>query len=80
MFAVINELQHDSSSIYVEGELGKRKLLFCVDTGASHSIIRPELVSVGLDRRKQYVLRTVTGDRVPVHGTVRLHIGLKARI
>ena len=58
------------SSLEVKGKIGKGEHSFVIDTGASRSIIKAQLVNNDQVLLKDmYKLRTATGELVPVNGT-----------
>ena len=59
----------------VDGRLGGRCPL-TIDTGSSISLVRPDLLQEDAEPLQEGWLRTVTGERPPVHGWSNMQLGL----
>lgn len=61
----------------VRGRIRDKEYDFILDTGASSSIIHPEVAGSDLVVNRDYKLKTATGQIVPVYGTtvIRFQIG-----
>jgi hypothetical protein len=60
----------------VEGRLGGRRCSLIVDTGSSISLVRPDLLQEEAEPLREGWLRTVTGERAPVHGWSNMQLGI----
>ena len=65
------------NSLTVSGSVDGKDCVITVDTGSNISIIRPDLLHRESSQLRDSWLRTVTGERAPIHGksTVQLEIG-----
>ena len=63
------------NSLTVSGSVDGKDCVITVDTGSNISIIRPDLLCGESSQLKDSWLRTVTGERAPIHGksTIQLH-------
>ena len=58
-------------NLSIQGELGRLPCSFILDTGATKSIVRPDIVKHGKSLRKcNYTLKTATGENVPINGAI----------
>ena len=60
----------------VDGRLGGRRCPLTIDTGSSISLVRSDLLQEDAERLQEGWLRTVTGERAPVHGWSNMQLGL----
>ncbi len=65
------------NSLTVSGSVDGKDCVITVDTGSNISTVRPDLLRGESSQLKDSWLRTVTGERAPIHGksTVQLEIG-----
>ncbi|KAJ8936264.1 hypothetical protein NQ318_019750, partial [Aromia moschata] len=73
--ARVASLQHPSNSVFVDGLVDGKERLLLLDTGATRTIIRPDIV--GTEARitpTSWRLRTATGDPATIRGETNVTI------
>ena len=60
----------------VDGRLGGKQCPLTIDTGSSISLVRPDLLQDKAEPLQEGWLRTVTGERAPVHGWSNMQLGI----
>src|SRR5215469_17888297 len=70
-----------SMNLIIRGRLGYLPCSFILDTGATKSIIRPDIVQhKQLRHKNSYLLKTATGENVPISGIMTDCVRLGDRI
>ena len=72
----IKSVNGASDSLVVEGRLGGRQRSLIIDTGSSISLVRPDMLQEEPEPLQEGWLRTVTGERAPVHGWSNMQLGI----
>ena len=75
--ATVASLQLLDNSMFVDAQINGEKRLMLLDTGATRTIIRPDIVTT-LTKIKptKWGLQTATGDPVRVHGEAQVQVTL----
>ena len=72
--AQVASLQHKFNSIFVDGFVDGEFRTMLLDTGATKTIIRPDILKTAKKvKTTQWRLRTATGGSAAVHGEVNLN-------
>ena len=66
------------NSLTVSGTVNGAACEITVDTGSNISIVRPGGMDQDLIEPVNSCLRTVTGERAPIHGKSQLHLGIQS--
>jgi hypothetical protein len=72
----LSQIHRSSNNLTISGSIGQKQRVFTIDTGASHSIIRRDLVSQNITPLPGVRLRTATGQDACVAGKVLLSVGV----
>ena len=72
----IRSVNSTGDSLVVDGRLGGRRCPLTIDSGSTISLIRPDLLQEEPEPLTEGWLRTVTGDRAPVHGWSEMQLGV----
>ncbi|XP_037813635.1 uncharacterized protein LOC119604837 [Lucilia sericata] len=72
----ISVMQQKNSNLTAGGYINGRKHIFTIDTGASQSIIRPDLVKKTIEPLCGVRLRTATGEPATVYGKVNAKVNI----
>lgn len=73
---IIARLHKNDHDLSLSGRINGEWRVITIDTGAMKSILRPDIANVRLFGSSNYVLRTATGEAVPVLGEVNRKVQL----
>ncbi|KAJ8962236.1 hypothetical protein NQ318_018208 [Aromia moschata] len=75
------DARNDERSLIVHGYLDDKWCSFVIDTGATRTILRPDILPKSLKELSRHVkLETATGELIPVHGELNVKIQLGSKI
>jgi predicted aspartyl protease len=75
--AKVASLQFLGDSVFVDGQINEEKRTMLLDTGATKTIIRPDIVTTPtMIKPTKWRLRTATGEPAKVHGEVKVQVTL----
>src|SRR5436190_9379790 len=76
--AVAASIQHQATSIFVDGIADEKHVAMLIDTGVTRTIIRPDIVKKNKRLApSKWQLRTATGDTEKTHGEADINITLE---
>ncbi|KAJ8946245.1 hypothetical protein NQ318_004614, partial [Aromia moschata] len=77
----VSKISSDERSLLVLGYLDDKWRSFVIDTGATRTILRPDILPKPPKQLSRHVrLETATGELIPVHGEVYVKIQLGSKI
>ncbi|KAJ8951273.1 hypothetical protein NQ318_008176 [Aromia moschata] len=77
----VSKISSDERSLIVHGYLDDKWRSFVIDTGATRTILRPDILPKPPKELSRHVrLETATGELIPVHGEVYVKIQLGSKI
>ncbi|KAJ8955258.1 hypothetical protein NQ318_000285 [Aromia moschata] len=77
----VSKISSDERSLLVHGYLDDKWRSFVIDTGATRTILRPDILPKPPKQLSRHVrLETATGELIPVHGEVYVKIQLGSKI
>ncbi|KAJ8942120.1 hypothetical protein NQ318_000715 [Aromia moschata] len=77
----VSKISSDERSLLVHGYLDDKWRSFVIDTGATRTILRPDILPKPPKELSRHVrLETATGELIPVHGEVYVKIQLGSKI
>ncbi|KAJ8944177.1 hypothetical protein NQ318_016157 [Aromia moschata] len=77
----VSKISSDERSLIVHGYLDDKWCSFVIDTGATRTILRPDILPKSSKELSRNVkLETATGDLIPVHGELNVKIQLGSKI
>ncbi|KAJ8932554.1 hypothetical protein NQ318_004708 [Aromia moschata] len=77
----VSKISSDERSLIVHGYLDDKWCSFVIDTGATRTILRPDILPKSSKELSRHVkLETATGELIPVHGEVNVKIQLGSKI
>ncbi|KAJ8936945.1 hypothetical protein NQ318_015563 [Aromia moschata] len=75
------KISSDERSLIVHGYLDDKWCSFVIDTGATRTILRPDILPKSSKELSRHVkLETATGELIPVHGELNVKIQLGSKI
>ncbi|KAJ8939481.1 hypothetical protein NQ318_022535 [Aromia moschata] len=73
----VSKISSDERSLIVHGYLDDKWCSFVIDTGATRTILRPDILPKPPKELSKHVkLETATGELIPVHGEVNVKTGI----
>ncbi|KAJ8944180.1 hypothetical protein NQ318_016160 [Aromia moschata] len=76
-----SKISSDERSLIVHGYLDDKWCSFVIDTGATRTILRPDILPKSSKELSRHVkLETATGELIPVHGELNVKIQLGSKI
>ncbi|KAJ8948957.1 hypothetical protein NQ318_022979 [Aromia moschata] len=77
----VSKISSDERSLIVHGYLDDKWCSFVIDTGATRTILRPDILPKSSKELSGHVkLETATGELIPVHGELNVKIQLGSKI
>ncbi|KAJ8939257.1 hypothetical protein NQ318_015215 [Aromia moschata] len=77
----VSKISSDERSLIVHGYLDDKWCSFVIDTGATRTILRPDILPKSSKELSRHVkLETATGELIPVHGELNVKIQLGSKI
>ncbi|KAJ8944082.1 hypothetical protein NQ318_005992 [Aromia moschata] len=77
----VSIISSDERSLIVHGYLDDKWCSFVIDTGATRTILRPDILPKSSKELSRHVkLETATGELIPVHGELNVKIQLGSKI
>ncbi|KAJ8943177.1 hypothetical protein NQ318_008041 [Aromia moschata] len=77
----VSKISSDERSLIVHGYLDDKWCSFVIDTGATRTILRPDILQKSSKELSRHVkLETATGELIPVHGELNVKIQLGSKI
>ncbi|KAJ8948871.1 hypothetical protein NQ318_013525 [Aromia moschata] len=77
----VSKISSDERSLIVHGYLDEKWCSFVIDTGATRTILRPDILPKSSKELSGHVkLETATGELIPVHGELNVKIQLGSKI
>ncbi|KAJ8962887.1 hypothetical protein NQ318_001296 [Aromia moschata] len=77
----VSKISSDERSLVIHGYLDDKWCSFIIDTGASRTILRPNILPKPPKELPRHVkLETATGEQIPVHGELNVKIQLGSKI
>ncbi|KAJ8952825.1 hypothetical protein NQ318_008146 [Aromia moschata] len=77
----VSKISSDERSLIVHGYLDDKWCSFVIDTGATRTILRPDILPKSSQELSRHVkLETATGELIPVHGELNVKIQLGSKI
>ncbi|KAJ8935811.1 hypothetical protein NQ318_023365 [Aromia moschata] len=77
----VSKISSDERSLIVHGYLDNKWCSFVIDTGATRTILRPDILPKSSKELSRHVkLETPTGELIPVHGELNVKIQLGSKI
>ncbi|KAJ8957203.1 hypothetical protein NQ318_007765 [Aromia moschata] len=77
----VSKISSDERSLIVHGYLDDKWCSFVIDTGATRTILRPDILPKSSRELSRHVkLETATGELIPVHGELNVKIQLGSKI
>ncbi|KAJ8941380.1 hypothetical protein NQ318_003633 [Aromia moschata] len=77
----VSKISSDERSLIVHGYLDDKWCSFVIDTGATRTILRPDILPKSSKELSRHVkLETATGEMIPVHGELNVKIQLGSKI
>ncbi|KAJ8945155.1 hypothetical protein NQ318_001620 [Aromia moschata] len=77
----VSKMSSDERSLIVHGYLDDNWCSFVIDTGATRTILRPDILPKSSKELSRHVkLETATGELIPVHGELNVKIQLGSKI
>ncbi|KAJ8939798.1 hypothetical protein NQ318_022728 [Aromia moschata] len=76
----VSKISSDERSLIVHGYLDDKWCSFVIDTGATRTILRPDILPKSSKELSRHVkLETATGELIPVHGELNVKIQLGSK-
>ncbi|KAJ8962108.1 hypothetical protein NQ318_018064 [Aromia moschata] len=77
----VSKISSDERSLVIHGYLDDKWCSFIIDTGATRTILRPNILPKPPKELPRHVkLETATGEQIPVHGELNVKIQLGSKI
>ncbi|KAJ8952213.1 hypothetical protein NQ318_022663 [Aromia moschata] len=77
----VSKISSDERSLVIHGYLDDKWCSFIIDTGATRTILRPNILPKSPKELPRHVkLETATGEQIPVHGELNIKIQLGSKI